>query len=464
MPLIVAAVAAALGVAWVSLGMGRRIAIKEMSSRFASIATTVQSASFPLTASVLRSLSQLTETEWATLDAKGRVLDASLPTGALPDLSQLPLVDSDPQRPPQTLRITRPDAVQHYVAYRFARSGAAANHRGVDSVAVLFDKSRIDARARQAAIYPLLTGLSTVGLIALVMLISSSRLIRRIRQLELQVGQIAAGDFEIQPSDAGRDEIGRLAASIHAMGGQLKQLWHQVNRDQSAKLLHQISAGMAHQLRNTLTGAKLALQLHRDNLSGNDHEEVSVALRQIQIAEDYVTRLLAVGSSTRSASPPRALSECLEEVQATHQPIARHLGVVVCWQIDPAANGCVVANGSALTAAISNLLLNAMDAGDTVDVAAEIDGSTCIVTVSDNGPGVDPELQQELFEPFVTSKPEGMGLGLPLVARAAESLEGRIEWHRQRDRTRFQLTVPIERNAGEPIVQAASGAAGGSVR
>jgi signal transduction histidine kinase len=91
-----------------------------------------------------------------------------------------------------------------------------------------------------------------------------------------------------------------------------------------------------------------------------------------------------------------------------------------------------------LSAAISNLLINAMQAGREVDVtASKADVDRLRVIVQDDGPGPPAEVADDLFEPFVTSKPEGLGLGLPLVARSAERLGGTVEWHRNAGKTQF---------------------------
>jgi C4-dicarboxylate-specific signal transduction histidine kinase len=61
--------------------------------------------------------------------------------------------------------------------------------------------------------------------------------------------------------------------------------------------------------------------------------------------------------------------------------------------------------------------------------------------VRDNGPGPNPEISAKMFEPFVTSKPEGIGLGLPTTALLAKELGGSLHWHRQDDWTVFELTI-----------------------
>jgi C4-dicarboxylate-specific signal transduction histidine kinase len=61
--------------------------------------------------------------------------------------------------------------------------------------------------------------------------------------------------------------------------------------------------------------------------------------------------------------------------------------------------------------------------------------------VRDNGPGPDPAISAKMFEPFVTSKPEGIGLGLPTTALLAKQLGGSLQWHRRGEWTEFEFTI-----------------------
>lgn len=161
----------------------------------------------------------------------------------------------------------------------------------IATVLVLFDQKQIDAASQRAALLPLVTGLSTVILMTAISVIVSRRLVGRMIRLKTRVQRVAEGDFESKVADASTDELGQLGGAVDSMAHQLSQLWDQVNRQQREKLLHQIAGGMAHQLRNTLTGSRMAMELHRRNCKSDDSEEVGVAIRQLEIAEEYVQRL-----------------------------------------------------------------------------------------------------------------------------------------------------------------------------
>ncbi len=104
---------------------------------------------------------------------------------------------------------------------------------------------------------------------------------------------------------------------------------------------------------------------------------------------------------------------------------------------------------------VLNLLMNAVDAAGagtslnktrsaavTLVVSSGTPGQMCL-TVCDTGPGPDPRIAVRLFEPFVTSKQEGAGLGLSVARNVVESHHGSIHWHRRDDTTCFVVTLPL---------------------
>ena len=431
-PTITIALLAAVLVAFASYWLGSRWATDDLESRFLAIQHALSDSSFPLNARVLDSLAELTQTELIGLDESGTVTYATISV-------------DDSQLSGRTDVIS--DQSRRFRVRSFMTTKRSMRTDRVSTVAVLFDEATIDATRWRAAMLPLLTGLSTILAITSVSMIVTTRMSRRIKKLQVGVESVAEGDFRRTVSDDVRDEIGLLGDAVDRMAVQLDQLWQGINRQQSEKLLHQIAGGMAHQLRNSLTGARMAIELHADQGQDRNDESIRVAISQLEIAEDYVRRLLLVASGRQDEDRPGPLKVCFDDVRQSLSPVARHLRIKVLWRADGAVVDRYVSDGPTWVAAVTNLIHNAMHQADQVGVSlTAIAPDLARVTVSDNGPGVPQEVADDVFEPFVTSKPEGMGLGLAVVRRAAERLGGGVRWRREDSRTVFEFDASTQGN------------------
>ena len=131
------------------------------------------------------------------------------------------------------------------------------------------------------------------------------------------------------------------------------------------------------------------------------------------------------------------------------RPTCTHAGVDLVFE-QPSAPLLIRGDALALRQLIPNLVLNALDAmrGQTEPAAIvvdleRLDENRVALRVCDSGPGPAADVADRLFEPFVTSKPEGTGLGLYVVRRVAESHQGSITWERLDCKTCFSVVLPL---------------------
>jgi signal transduction histidine kinase len=285
------------------------------------------------------------------------------------------------------------------------------------------------------------------GVASLVLAVAvGERLSRRVRDLERRTRQIAEGDFSPMPLPGGNDELRDLGRSINEMAEQLARLQETVQRTERLRLLGQVGGGLAHQLRNGLTGARLALQLHaRECDDGDDGEALAVALRQLSLLESHLKRFLDLGRTGPLRRERVALAALVGETVALLEPRCKHARIDLRWQ-PPGEEAAVIGDAGQIEQLLLNVVGNAIEAagpGGWVEVVLRQEaGTTVCIEVSDSGPGPPPEVAAKLFEPFVTGKPEGVGLGLAVARQVAEAHGGRITWRREADRTCFRVELP----------------------
>lgn len=240
-------------------------------------------------------------------------------------------------------------------------------------------------------------------------------------------------------------------------------------RAQSALPTRPVSAAartLAHEVRNPLAGIRAAAQL-----IGRSADADTQPLTELICAEvDRIRRLTDRIDSLDGMPPPRLapvnVHEALERVRAM---IASSFPrVAVKERYDPSLPA-VVGDLDQLIQAFLNLAKNAAEAAETRE-APQVVFSTSFrlgqrvrsgpvgqsraqleVAIEDNGPGLPPTMQERMFEPFVTTKRGGMGLGLAVTTEIIARHDGRIEAESAPGRTIFRVVLPIARlEGGQP--------------
>jgi signal transduction histidine kinase len=310
------------------------------------------------------------------------------------------------------------------------------------------DQSTVRQMRSQALVLPLITGIATAIGLGTIAGWLTDRVVRRLQTVQRKVQRIAAGDYAPIELTGRRDELHELSSNVNRMAEALQQMEERIHSAERERLVHALAAGLSHDLRNTLTGARLAIQLHGKECH-HDKESIAVAMRQLRLAEDQLMRWLRLGGevSTGADMHSSQLSEILDRVIELVRPMTEHLGSQLNAERLQELESIVFQQSELLTSAVLNLLLNAIQAaGQDGQIRLQTASKTpgwLTIEISDNGPGPSPEVQAQMFDPLVTTKREGVGLGLALVAKAAKEIAGEITWRRESDETVFCLRLPI---------------------
>jgi len=440
--------ALALGI-WGALTAAEQAGRGRLERQIGEVLATLERADFPLTGAVLERLKQLSGFEFVVVDERGAAIGTFIG-----DEAPIPNVVKDAQG---GLGVRRPIAQEILSERRqvngqwYVASIADSPLRGANagSTAIVWtDERNVSALsdATQRFLFKLFAWASVgAGIVAgLISLWFASRL----RTLKDQARRIADGDFEPSPVYGPDDELASLAKALNETAAKLSAATEAVKKSERLQLLGQIGGGLAHQLRNSVAGAKLALELFADD-PANERDALSVSLRQLKIAERDLERLLELGREKESApvavDPTHIVTEAIDLLR----PKAKHLDIELTWN-PPTEKTTIVGDATLLSHLVSNLAINAMDAagpGGKVVVSQQQDGSRLEWRIADNGPGPPPELAESLFEPFVTGRPLGIGLGLAVVRHATIQHGGTVHFERNDGWTTFVVRLPMNKAA-----------------
>lgn len=221
----------------------------------------------------------------------------------------------------------------------------------------------------------------------------------------------------------------------------------QMSRLERLASLGRLSAGIAHEVRNPLTGISLLLDELHDRMLANPSDQALIqrALHEIERLEGLVNELLHFSSLPDARLAPGDLSTVLRDTlflvskQFQNQRIRLHENI-------PQELLHPRMDSDRLKQALLNLLTNALGAmpdGGDLWVDARREGNEAIMTIRDNGQGIPADRLTLIFEPFYTTKGEGTGLGLSITHTIITSHGGRVEVQsREGEGTEFSIYLP----------------------
>lgn len=221
------------------------------------------------------------------------------------------------------------------------------------------------------------------------------------------------------------------AAELAAANKSLQEATDAMRRTERLAALGQLSAGLAHELRNPLGTVKASAEMLERNLSQGDdvsRELAGFITSEVDRANSLVTKFLDFARPLRMQRRVADLSDALD--RAVDQ-LARHVPpfpVTVYKNYSPDIRPFPM-DSQLIERVAFNLLLNAAQAspaGAAITLRTRQAENFAEIAVIDRGSGVDPAHRESIFNPFFTTKREGVGLGLPIVAKIVDEHGGRI--------------------------------------
>ena len=460
-PMVIAIAVTALGVMFVSKWAADTASRRTSLNRLLSTGDLCIDAAYPLTPSVLTQIQDLSGLVVAIYsDSEGsQPLTVQAASSRFPNSMPPGLVTNLAKQGPCLQRIQLPpEGNYNAICLSIPESSSAKRSRFL----VLLENA-LDSQAAsvQAFVLPLATGIFASLAIALVAAMVANRIGSRIESLDAHVRSIADGTFRWEKPQGPIDAIHSLHQSVNTMSLQLERSMGQIVKAERTRLINLMASGLSHELRNRLTGARLAIQTCQS--TGEFEEGLPIALKQMQLAEETIQRLLTISTTKTDRSEP-ALSamQIVDAVVELTRPIAMHQNVdfaIISRSLDSQSLDGVsshgfdcdrvsVGRGASVVSALINLVLNAIEAagpGGKVSFLTQkvLIGDMPMLrwTVVDDGQGPTQNVAESMFEPFFTTKREGVGLGLAMSKQVAEVQQGTLSWERRDSTTRFMMDV-----------------------
>ncbi|MBK9032563.1 MAG: HAMP domain-containing protein [Myxococcales bacterium] len=292
----------------------------------------------------------------------------------------------------------------------------------------------LERNARRLRLYTGLMGVIAV-LVGVLVTAWVTLSLRPLGRLRSAARRIAAGEYGSRIDERGPTEVADLAREFNAMGRAVEEREREVVRAERLAAVGKMAAMITHEVRNPLSSIGLNAELLEEELAalaaGDEAKELCRAIgrevdRLTAITEEYLSFARLPTPRLAAGSVPALVDDLVRFVR---DDLAGR-GVEVIVEHDEPVPAARLDEGQ-IRQSVLNLLRNAAEAVATrghgrVWVRTRADGANVVIEVTDDGPGIAPELRARLFDPFVSTKAGGTGLGLALTHQIVRDHGGAI--------------------------------------
>jgi signal transduction histidine kinase len=447
-PFVLIAVVATVAAALVSLSLISNTLEARVESQIARGSAFVSRSQFALSPSVLRLVKEIMDADVVTFGPGMAPVVTTVDATLRPGLVGAVIANAPPEvgsvgPDGYQLRAMTVDGAPHLVAYRpiTERPGAV--------MAFVAETSELAQALRSARLRVLIVAGVSLCLFFVVSEIVARRVSGPIERL-LAATRAAGTGSPVRGPAGGEDEVARLAQVFNDMDDRLRSSQDALVRSEKLAVTGLLAARVAHDVRNPLSSIKMQTQLLRSRLKHDADNQalLRAVLNDIDQVESVVRGLLELARPGELKLRETPLAGLVDDLLQQVSAQMAHRNIVVAAKLDPGLPA-VRLDVERFRQALVNLIANAADAmtdGGTLTLVAarSDDRSSVLLDVCDDGTGIDPAVADRLFDPFMSTKRDGIGLGLVNTKAIVESHGGSIELSpRASGGTRARITLPV---------------------
>ena len=442
-PFAVVALLATSATALLALSVVSRAFESRLLSQILNTADVISRGGFAFNPGIIRSVKAITGADVVTFDDAGNIVSTTIDVGrteVIRAIVESPAAAEARAAGPAGVVRQMTCVAPCYVAYR-----PIADRPGV-LLAIVAERAESVAAVQAVSRSILLAAVASMATLVLVSQLVARRVTAPIDELVHFSQEVGGGTS--RRAREGDDDVGRLGRAFNQMLDRLDESKVLKVRNEKLALAGLFAARVAHDIRNPLASMKINSQMLESAVKNDPKNAalVNATLHDISQVESVIRDLIELARPGELRRVPADINAVIRAAVRQLDSRLTHRNIQTAM-ILPDRLPLVQLDTERFSQVLTNVFVNAIDAmpaGGTLTVSTRSGGADLTIEVDDDGVGVDPGMVTRVFDPFVSTKPEGVGLGLVNAKAVVEGHGGRIELTPRQPRgTRAKIILPV---------------------